>query len=107
MDKDYYSINHIDENKENNKLENLQYCTQQYNNNYGSHNERMIKSKSKPVVGINKINGYICEFNSIIEAERKTNIDKSSITKCCQGKLKSAGGYKWIYANNKEVKEKE
>lgn len=103
LDKDYYSVNHIDEGKSNNKLENLQYCTVKYNANYGTRNERMSKSKNKPVIGINKINGYICEFNSISEAGIVTTINISNIAECCKGKRKSAGGYRWFYANSKEV----
>ena len=36
-------------------------------------------------------------FNGIREASRKYNIDRSDISKCCQGKRKTAGGYKWEY----------
>ena len=107
LDKDYYFVNHIDEDKTNNKLENLQYCTHKYNINYGTHNERMGKAHSKSVIGINKINGYITEFSSLSEAERFTGINQGNITKCCQGKLKSAGNYRWFYANSEEVKENE
>ena len=45
-------INHIDENKENNCASNLEWCEHIYNINFGSHNERMAKSKSKPVICI-------------------------------------------------------
>ena len=95
----YYYVNHIDENKTNNKLENLQYCTFNYNINYGTRNERVSKALRKGVIGINKISGYICEFNSITEAGRVTKINKGCISKCCNGKSKSAGGYIWMYKN--------
>ena len=103
LDNDYYSVNHLDENKTNNKLENLQYCTHKFNTNYGTCIERSTKARSKPVIGINKINGYICEFESTREAERITGIFHSTINDCCKGKLKSAGGYRWFYANSEEV----
>lgn len=89
----YYEINHLDENKNNNKLENLQYCTRKYNCNYGSHNEKMSKS----VIGINKINGFICEYSSARGAGRSLLINNANIVACCKGKLKSAGGYVWYY----------
>ena len=54
---------------------------------------------SKPVIGINLINGLIVEFPSTCEAERVMNISNSSICQCCKGKRKSAGGYRWYYAN--------
>ena len=102
----YYFVNHRDENKSNNKLENLEYCTHKYNDKYGTRIERVSKSHSKPVIGINKINGYIAEFSSLTEAERVTGIDQGNITKCCQGKLKSAGKYRWYYANKNNEEDK-
>ena len=73
-------INHKNENKTDNNVYNLEWCEHKYNINYGSHNERSGKARinhpkrSKSIIGINKINGYICEFPSICEAERVINI---------------------------------
>ena len=86
-------VNHKDENKENNCVENLEYCTKAYNNNYGTRTEKTIK----PVYGINKTSGLIVEFSSIMEAERALGINNSHIVKCCKGKQKSAGGFYWMY----------
>ena len=108
----YTQINHIDEIKSNNCIENLEWCTCNYNVNYGTRTERMSKSntnnikRSKPVIGINKINGYICEFPSTHEVERVMGIAQADISRCCNGKQKSAGGYKWFY-KYEEVKENE
>lgn len=108
IDEDYCQINHIDEDKTNNKLENLQYCTIKYNCNYGTRNEKRRKvltnyyKFSKPVIGINIINGYIVEFPSINEAERVMHVSHSHISECCKGKLKTTGNYKWFYANQEE-----
>lgn len=54
-------VNHIDENKRNNCIENLEWCTQQYNIEY---------SKGKSVIRINPISGSIMEYESIAEAAR-------------------------------------
>lgn len=97
-------VNHINEIKHDNMVENLEWCTKEYNNNYGTRNERLATSKvngkkSKPVVGINKKTGEVVEFPSISEVQRKFNISSSHISKCCKCDygFKSAGGYYWKY----------
>ena len=86
-------VNHKDENNENNALPNLEWCTYEYNNNYGSRNEKAAKRCRKPVY---------CEelnrtFESGIAVARELGLDNSSITKCCKGKQKTCGGYHWRY----------
>ena len=48
----YPEVNHIDENKENNKMDNLEWCNGHYNNNYGTRNYRSMISQSKKVICI-------------------------------------------------------
>ena len=112
-------VNHKDEDKTNNCVENLEYCSKSYNINYGTRNKRVaekvseklkgrkqseehIKKKSKPVFSVNKKSGLIMWWKSIMEAERCTGIDKGNITRCCQGKLKSVGNHYWFYADDNE-----
>ena len=83
-------VNHISEDKLDNRVENLEWCTTQYNVEY---------SQAKAVIGINKVSGLILEFPSTREAERCTGINHSNITKCCKGKLNSCGGHIWFYAD--------
>lgn len=86
-------VNHKDENKENNALQNLEWCTHEYNNSYGSRNEKVSKALSRPVycVELNKT------FDGSSAAARELGLDNSNIIKCCKGTRKTCGGYHWRY----------
>lgn len=116
----YTEVNHINENKLDNRANNLEYCSRSYNNNYGTRNQRageklkgrkfseetikkMAESKKKPVYSIDKESGLITYWESAKEAGRVLGIDPSSITRCCKGKVKSAGGFYWQYSDSEEV----
>lgn len=90
-------VNHKDENKENNNVENLEWCSVGYNNTY---NKKQLR-RSKPIVGIDIKSGLILEFESFQEATRKSGgfFDYSHIRKCCMGlkEHKTHKGFKWFY----------
>ena len=87
-------VNHKDKIRTNNRVDNLEWCTTQYNVEY---------SRAKAVIGINKVSGLILEFPSANEAKRQTGINQSNIIQCCKGRRKSTGGYYWHYADSEEV----
>lgn len=92
-------VNHKDENKENNCVDNLEWCTPKYNANYGTRNKRMIKQKSlKPVIMLDKNGIELKRFSSLGDATRETGFDISSIIRVCKGKQKTSMGYMWRYA---------
>lgn len=70
-----------------------------YNMIEGGNNETGL-SKSKSVNQYDLEGIYITTYPSLIEAERKTGINNSNISSCCQGKRVSAGNYQWRYEND-------
>lgn len=90
-------VNHKDEDKTNNMVENLEYCDRIYNLNYGTHNERMAKAKSIPILQFTKQGEFIKKWDSAIQVERVLGFNSCNIYMCCKGRRKSAHDYKWRY----------
>lgn len=94
-------VNHKDENKLNNKIENLEWCTIEYNVNYGTAREKMAKTKRKHVykyVG----NQLVEEYESLKEAAEKNDIDDATIGYYIRkGTLDKRNNCYWSY-NKKE-----
>lgn len=89
-------VNHKDENKTNNNVDNLEWCTNEYNHNYGTINERISQSQSKPVLQYDLNGNLIKEWKSINECGRN-GFNQGDICKCCNGKRKTAKGFIWKY----------
>lgn len=88
-----YEVNHKDQNRENNCVNNLEWVSHKDNINYGDHNERMGKAHGKKVRCVETGIVYLSQT----EASRQTGIAASSISACCRGKRKAAGGYHWEF----------
>lgn len=103
----YEQINHINENKLNNSVENLEWCTNKQNCNHGTRTLRMKHTKhsknqwiKKPVVAIKNNKIAMC-FSSTHRAT-KYGLLQSAICMCCNHKrgYKSYKGYTWEYEEN-------
>lgn len=93
-------VNHKDENKLNNCVDNLEWCDGCYNLHYGTRIERII-NKKKPlyikIIQKDKNKNIIKIWENIDEIVCNNNYHRSNIYKCCQGKLKTTYGYIWNY----------
>lgn len=83
-------VNHKDKNPKNNNVNNLEFCTQQYNVEY---------SCAKKVGQYSKNGKLIKVWSSMMEAERN-GFHRGNICSCCKGRLKSHHGFKWKYIDN-------
>lgn len=98
-------VNHKDENKENNHVDNLEWCTNEYNYHYGTRTQRAAesnkccKSTSKPIYSVDD-NGCVEHFDSIGEAERITGCCHSNIIRALKNNNLKTGGRKWYYENS-------
>lgn len=90
-------VNHINEDKTNNCVDNLEWCSHKYNTNYGTRNERVSEKLSKPLFQFTKTGEFIRDWSSVIEVERVLGYRRGSISSCCSGRYKSAYGYIWKY----------
>lgn len=98
-------VNHKDENKENNCVDNLEWCNDTYSINYGTRNQKVSdklinrKDISIPILQFTKDLVFITEYPSAAEAERQTGINKNDIGSCCKKRIhyNTAGGYIWKF----------
>lgn len=81
-------VNHIDKNRLNNRVDNLEWCSVEYNNRY---------STNKAISQYTLDGVWVRDWDAISDATRLLGINTSNIAQCCRGKRKSAGGYIWKY----------
>jgi len=98
-------VNHIDFNKKNNNIENLEWVSQSENilHSYKNGNHK----KAKEVFQYDLKGNFIKRFYSECEASRETGTNQSQISRCCRGIYKTANGFQWsnVEAEKKESQE--
>lgn len=98
-------VNHINEDKSDNRFENLNLMTPKENCNWGTRNERVSSNqindmeKSKQVAQYDLQGNLINIYPSIKEVQRQLGFADSNIIRCCKGGYKQAYGFIWRYVS--------
>ena len=98
-------VNHKDKNKQNNKANNLEWCTIEYNVNYNENYSQEERIKRQGIIG----KPILCiETNTIYksasEASKQLNLSRSHLSNVLNGRKKTAGGYHWKYIRKENLK---
>ena len=99
-------INHKDRDRTNNCVENLEWCTAQYNSNYLDHNALVSASKSQAILQLDLDGNIVAKWEpnaklgKITDRLKAAGYNMCSVRSCCIGKCKTYSGYRWCWEKN-------
>lgn len=93
----YNCVNHKDQNKLNNKADNLEWCTVMYNNHYGDCMQRGAEKQRKEFYQMDMDGNVIKKWKGFKHIQRELGYQRKLIYLCCVGKRDSYMGFKWSY----------
>lgn len=107
-------VDHINTDRGDNRVENLQWVTHTENNlnpitrkrlseckTLARMSEETKRKRSRAVVQYDKDGNCLAEFWGLKEAQRQTGVLYVGISTCCRGITRTAGGYIWKYKDNR------
>lgn len=94
-DMDMLQVNHKDENKLNNNLTNLEWCTNAYNQTYGTRLKRIMQKQSIPIEALDLQGNVIARYASATEAARQLGLCQSNIWAAVNERRELAYGRRW------------